>query len=175
MLCYDVKRGLFWWRKNIIAGKGAVKIKANDSAGHLRKDGYLRICIDSQIYEAGRLAWLYIKGYFPENQIDHINQNPSDNRFKNLREASKQCNARNYGNPKNNKTGVRGVYWYQAGQKWQAYIMVDQKGYHLGFHEDFTEAVAHRLAAEQCLNWCNPNSPAYSYMKKYLKENKNDK
>lgn len=177
-LYYNTKTGLFRWRKDVIAGKGAVRVKAGSLAGHTTKDGYLRISIDGQIHEAGRLAWLYINGYLPENQIDHINQKPSDNKFKNLREVSKQCNARNYGNPKNNKTGVRGIYWYNATKKWQAYIMVNQKGYHLGFHVDFTEAVAHRLAAEQCLNWCNLNSPAYLYIIKYLENKKgikNDK
>lgn len=45
---------------------------------------------------------------------------------------------------------------------------------YLSIFDDFTEAVAHRLAAEQCLDWdgCDSTSPAYLYMKEYLKLNK---
>ena len=37
---------------------------------------------------------------------------------------------------------------------------------HLGICEDFIEAVAHRLAGEQAINWsgCDSTSPAYLFM-----------
>ena len=42
--------------------------------------------------------------------------------------------------------------------------------YHLGIFTDFTEAVAHRLSSEQCLNWsnCDSFSPAFKHIQNYL-------
>ncbi len=42
---------------------------------------------------------------------------------------------------------------------------------HLGCFSDFIDAVAARLAGEQCVDWngCDENSPAYLYMQNYLK------
>lgn len=50
--------------------------------------------------------------------------------------------------------------------------MIGGKQIHIKTVHDFTEAVAHRLAAEQCLgyNSCDNQSSAYLYMQKYLKE-----
>lgn len=143
----------------------------NKIAGGLSSKNYWQIRINKQLYESHRLAWLYIYGYFPENQIDHINQNRSDNRIKNLRESSRQCQIRNSKKHINNTSGVTGVCWAKDTQKWQAQITVNLKLYYLGQFYNFTEAVAHRLVAEQCLNWagCNSSSSAYQYMQNYLK------
>jgi hypothetical protein len=47
------------------------------------------------IFQAHRLAWIYMTGEWPEEQIDHINRMRSDNRFCNLREATASQNVRN--------------------------------------------------------------------------------
>ena len=48
-----------------------------------------------------------------------------------------------------------------------------QRKINLGVFTDFIEAVAHRLAAEQYLDWpnCNSTTPAYLHMQKYLNNN----
>lgn len=46
-----------------------------------------------------------------DEQIDHINQNPWDNRLENLRVVSNAINKRNSGMYSNNSTGVTGVRW----------------------------------------------------------------
>ena len=55
-------------------------------AGSVHSTGYVRIGIDGRKYTSHRLAWLYVHGVWPSDQIDHINRNRSDNRIANLRE-----------------------------------------------------------------------------------------
>ena len=140
-------------------------------AGGLCGRGYLRIMVDGVHLRVHRLIWLWHHGYMPESGIDHINRDKLDNRIENLREVSQVCNLRNTGNSKNNTSGVKGVSWTRTGCKWSAELVSEGTRLRLGQYADFAEAVAHRLAAEQCLNWegCDSCSPAYQYMKEYLK------
>jgi len=160
ILDYNPTTGDFYWQKDY------------SKAGNTNKNGYITICFDCKLYLAHRLAWLFVYGYLPENCIDHINRNKSDNSINNLRETSIQCNMRNSkGIYKNNKSGVRGVSWFKKTKEWYAHIKVNNKSIYLGSSRDFTEAVCHRLAAEQCLDWpgCNKYTPAYKYVKNNIR------
>lgn len=163
-LDYNPETGIFRWKISI----GAVK--KGDIAGYKRLDGYCAIKIERKTYKAHRLAWLYVYGYFPENEIDHINRIKNDNRICNLREVSHQCNMRNSKKPKNNTSGVKGISWYKKIQKWEARIKINRKTKHLGKYKDFDDAVCARLAAEQCVDWsgCDSSSPAFQYVQKML-------
>jgi len=167
LLHYEPETGIFYWKQ--IQGKN--KKKVGDVAG-TPLNGYITIGIGGTIYLSHRLAWLYIHGYFTENQIDHINRNRADNRICNLREVSRSCNRRNSGNPKNNVSGVKGVCWHKQSNLWRSRITHQGKKYNLGLYVLFDEAVCARLAAEQCLNWsnCDSSSPAYNYVQKMLGE-----
>ncbi len=140
--------------------------------GSISNYGYLQLSIDRTTYLAHRVAWLYTYGYLPENQIDHINQIKTDNKLNNLREVSRQCNVRNTGNRGDNTSGVKGVCWNKRNSKWMVCINNLGVSLYQGLHTDFTEAVAHRLAAEQALKWegCELSSPAFLYIKEYLEE-----
>lgn len=70
-------------------------LNVGDRAGYLGDVGYRYIKIQSRTYKEHRLIWLYVHGYFPEHQIDHINRIKDDNRIENLREVSQSCNKRN--------------------------------------------------------------------------------
>ena len=163
LLEYDPKTGKFFWR----VARG---VRVGAEAGSVDSEGYICIGVDWKTYKAHRLAWLYVHGYLPENQIDHIDRDPSNNRIKNLREVSVICNSRNCGNPRTNRSGVRGVSWHKSTGKWQVQIEVNQRNFHLGYYDDFTEAVCARLAAEQCLGWsgCDSSSPAFQYVSSNL-------
>lgn len=41
---------------------------------------------------------------------------------------------------KNNQSGVKGVFWNSQKQKWQARILVNYIGEHLGFYNDIRDA-----------------------------------
>ena len=140
-------------------------VKKGSVAGHINSYGYRMIGIDYGLYRAHRLIWLYHYGYFPENGLDHKNRDKSDNRLGNLRESSNACNIRNCPTYKNNKAGVKGLWFNKARKTWDVRICLSGKNYYLGKLKDFDEAVLLRLAAEQCLDWgnCDINSPALVY------------
>jgi hypothetical protein len=139
-------------------------------SGNLAPSGYLRTGIENKSYLNHRLIWLWNYGYLPENGLDHINRNKTDNRLVNLREVSQQCNTRNAKLRSNNSSGIKGVYLNKSTSKWVAKICVGGKSFILGYHTTFIEAVAHRLAAEQCYGWpgCDSCSPAFAYIRKIV-------
>ena len=166
ILHYDARTGLFSNLTNRNNNNGLKGMRS----GSVNVDGYVVIGINRKHHYAHRLAWLYVYGYFPENDIDHKNKDKGDNRIKNLREISRACNSRNTGNCKNNTSGVTGVHFLNKQHRWVSYIMVNYKRCYLGYHTDFLEAVCHRLAAEQSLGWrsCNDSSPSFKYIQKRL-------
>lgn len=156
--------------------KPSFRVKIGAQAGVKDSYGYIYVMIGGKNYKVHRLVWLYHYGYMPENNIDHINRNPSDNRIENLREVSHSCNMRNTGNRRNNTSGVKGVSWCTRLSKWGVVIMVDRRSYTIGHYTDFQEAVCTRLAAEQAVGWagCESSSPAFKYVKETIcREGKN--
>jgi citrate synthase len=83
ILYYSENTGNFIWRV-----RKSNRTNIGDVAGKLSFCGYVVIKIDGKEYKAHRLAWLYVHGNHPENQIDHANRNREDNRIKNIREAT---------------------------------------------------------------------------------------
>lgn len=115
--------------------------------------GYLRPAVDGQKYYAHRICWKLYYGVCPDDQIDHINGDTSDNRIENLRIASQQENCKNRSQQKNNTSGNTGVTWNKASGKWQASISVDGKLKYLGIFTDKIDAIYARYWAEQGLGY----------------------
>lgn len=73
-------------------------------------------------------------------EVDHIDCNPLNNRLKNLRLTNRSGNTRNTQKSKRNSSGVKGVSWHRGAEKWQVHIMVDRKNMYLGLFSDLAEA-----------------------------------
>jgi hypothetical protein len=145
----------------------------NTIAGHKEKDNYISIVINGKGYRSHRLAFLYMEGYMPENMVDHIDQNPSNNKWNNLREVSNRCNQQNCKLNTMNTSGVTGVNWVKSSNKWKSVIMINGKTKYLGMYDDFDIAVMVRYIEEQNNpEWtCSVESTAFKYLKnKYLGE-----
>src|SRR5690349_20811660 len=109
VLSYDAITGQFTWR----VSKG-LRVRAGGNAGFVAQGantGYVIIGIDGRQYRAHRLAWFYVTGEWPPDEIDHINGNRADNRWANLRPATVAENQRNRAKSKRNTSGYKGVYW----------------------------------------------------------------
>lgn len=70
----------------------------NKPLGCKSPHGYLLIgmrCPDNRNMYAHRVAWKWVTGQEPPSMIDHIDRNPANNRFWNLRPADRFINRRN--------------------------------------------------------------------------------
>ena len=120
-------------------------------AGNLSDGGYIRICIDYKSYRAHRLAFLYMEGYLPTKEIDHINHERSDNRWANLRVAGRQENAKNQTKRVDNTSGYTGVSFCKKSSKWTARLKHDGKYLFLGYFNKIEDAInARKLADIKC-------------------------
>lgn len=144
LLDYDQKTGFFHWK---LSYGGKI---SGSRAGSVTKAGYIVIRILGKLYYAHRLAWLCVNGYFPIQEIDHIDCNKKNNSFSNLRLGTHAQNSRNGTRRKNNLSGFKGVSWNKYGHKWQAHIMVCGKSMYLGLFKKREEAAqAYWIAAQR--------------------------
>ncbi len=105
LLSYDPETGIFVWAK--LSGRRA---RIGDRAGSFNLSlGYRVIGIDGERHYEHRLAWLYMTGEWPSEDLDHENCDKSDNRFSNLREATDSQNLANVANWAHNTSGLKGA------------------------------------------------------------------
>lgn len=104
-------------------------------------NGYIGVSVKSKKFMAHRLAWFYMHGRWPANDIDHINGNTSDNRLCNLREATSQQNACNRRLGKNNTSGARCVSQERKTKRWIVQINRLGHKFYLGSYEHKQDAV----------------------------------
>jgi hypothetical protein len=147
-LTYFPDTGVFTWnieRPRIKKGQIAGGIHKRHHSGK----SYCEIKINGRLYQAHRLAMLYMKGEFPKSQVDHIDGNGLNNRFSNLRNVTQCGNSKNRRLYKNNKHGLSGVRWNAKFNKYIAFITVNRKRIHLGIFQAIFDAACARKAAEK--------------------------
>lgn len=120
LLLYYPETGKFYWRLS----QGSKK--AYTEAG-CENRGYVMIKIDRIKYAAHRLAFLYIEGVFPEHDVDHKFGIKNDNRWSELRKATRSQNAANSGKRPANILGVKNVTQLKDTKKYQ--VIVQNKSY----------------------------------------------
>lgn len=135
-LNYDPQTGVFSWR---VKPRSA---KHGEAPGGYDRHGYLMISIGYRKYFAHRLAWLYVTGEWPREEIDHINGRTGDNRFDNLREATRRQDLMNTRPHKGNRSGIKGVSWYPQTSRWHARIQFKGKQRSLGYYHSRDDAAA---------------------------------
>lgn len=96
---------------------------------------YNRIVIDGKAYAFHRMVFLYHKGYLPKI-IDHIDNDRTNNKIENLREATQQQNCLNRIAHKNNRSGYKNVFWHSSMNKWSVQISISRKRRIFGYFDD---------------------------------------
>lgn len=135
LLTYDPKTGVLRWN--------APKYPARPDgvAGTKKPNGYVYIGVDGGLYLAHRLAFVLMTGEWPKHCIDHIDGNPLNNRWENLRDVTHPVNVENQRRPMStSKTGTLGVVRFK--NRFRAYISQKNRSIYLGTFK--TEAEAHQ-------------------------------
>ena len=104
-LCYEPETGLFYWLQK--RGRQA----PGSRAGSVKDRGYVSIFFNGRRHYAHRLAVVAMTGHAPDGVVDHIDGNPSNNRWLNLRVVSQSENMENrrFQPQRNSKTGLIGA------------------------------------------------------------------
>lgn len=129
---------------------------AFQEAGTMGTRGYRQLHLsDGARMRAHRVIWFMMTKKWPEN-VDHINGQRDDNRWVNLRAATKTENARNAKRNRLNTSGAMGVSFNKGSQKWQAYGSVNNRRIWLGRYATKDEAAAVRTAWAKSVGY-HPN------------------
>ena len=139
-LGYDPDTGVLSWK---LLPPGVIyqnNTRAGKPVNTVNRYGYITVRICGHVYSAHRIIWVIMTGVWPSAEIDHISGKRSDNRWLNLREATRIENCRNAGIGINNTSGHKGVCWQVRHKKWRAVIMVNRRSKFLGYFNDVEAA-----------------------------------
>jgi hypothetical protein len=136
LLHYDPETGVFTW----LVSRG--RVAAGQTAGTIFGNGYRYVGLDGRSYKTNRLAWLYMTGEWPTTLVDHEDLDETNDRWSNLRSATKSENGANCGPRASNTSGFKGVIWNKANRNWNAQIRVRGQQMYLGRFNTAEEASA---------------------------------
>jgi hypothetical protein len=132
---YSPVTGHLWSRRR---RRGHPIRKTNNS-------GYIQIEIDGVAYCAHKIIFKMMTGRDADGDVDHWNNDTSDNRWENLREATQSQNQANQKRPR-----AKGIYFRAKTGRWLAQIQVQKKRTHLGSFRSAAEAhAAYKAAADK--------------------------
>lgn len=151
---FDPMTGVLTWRvspgrrvrEGARAGCAVFQRKRADRAGNpipCRRE----VQIHGKLHSESRVIWCHAYGYWPSKQevIDHINNDPFDNRLANLRLASARENALNRKRRRTRRT-LLPKWVYQRGERYEASVRIDGKHRWLGAFA--TPDRAHKAACD---------------------------
>lgn len=134
---FEYKDGALYWKES-----PSFNVEAGAKAGRPnRRDGRLQVTVNRKLYYVHRIVFLMHHGHLPR-MIDHANSDCTDNRIENLRQCDDAENNFNSSLRKDNKSGVKGIYWKAKEQKWCALISTRGKRKHVGYFKELNDAIA---------------------------------
>ena len=137
ILEYFPDTGIFIWKVNFKKRK----CLGREAGCKDKSTGRHRITINQILYLRARLAWFYVHGGWPKDQIDHKNRIKDDDRIENLRKATQEQNnwntfpIRKYDLPK-------GIYHNR--NKFIVVVQYEKRRKYLGNFSNLEDAIAIR-------------------------------
>ncbi len=143
LLSYNPETGRLMWAK-----KPSRNVRPGTFAGTKKPEGYVRVKLGGDYEYAHRIAWYIMTGEEPP-EIDHKNGIRDDNRWGNLRAATRIVNAQNLRTARrdNKSTGLLGVY--PNHDRFMARIVIDKAVRYLGTFDTPTQAHEAYLSAKR--------------------------
>jgi len=143
ILEYFPDTGIFVWKVN----RGKHGNSGKEAGCKSSSTGRHSIRINKILYLRSRLAWFYVHGIWPENEIDHRNRNRNDDRIENLREATHQENMWNRTRIRKNKKLPKCITI--CGNRFRVALKHENKLTHLGTFTNLEEAIECRNSFEK--------------------------
>lgn len=155
LLRYNKRTGVWTWRKRADVRRAWNTRYAGRRAGYDWSPSgrviYRCIRIFDYPFLAHRLAYLYVTGVWPVADVDHRDLDGRNNRWTNLRPATKTQNGANRGRNSNNKTGFKGVSICSKTGRFRATIQFSGRWRQIGtFDTARAASQAYRRAAKDC-------------------------
>jgi hypothetical protein len=121
--------GVLFWATGPSRGK---------KAGWVDPHEYTLVRYKNKLVRAHNLVWLMFYGKWPDFEIDHSDNNPSNNRIENLRQASRAENCSNQKLQKRRLGKFKGVHENKT--SYYVKIKKDGKQHNLGSYQNELEA-----------------------------------
>lgn len=150
LLHYSPETGVFRWR---VANSNRVRV---GSVAGFASEKYITIRIDGHLHQAHRLAWLYMHGRWPVDQLDHRDGNKQRNAIGNLRECSNSENHQNMPAARKSASGLLGAFLHKRSGRWLSGIKLKGRMTWLGYFDTPEAAHATYLEAKAKLHTFNP-------------------
>ncbi len=150
LLAYDAETGALTWRVDRMCGRYMKQfaVRAGDPAGSVTDNGRVQIRVDGHNYKAHKVIWLHVTGEWPASEIDHWDTNGTNNRWLNLRLATRDINNQNLRRAqRNNRVGLLGVS--QRRNRFTAQITIGGRNTYLGIFSTKEEAYQAYVAAKR--------------------------
>ncbi len=139
---YEPHSGHLLWRKPTNK-----RFRPGSIVGSPTKNGYLRTSVDDVDCYVHRLIWLHQTGAWPKADVDHVNGDRRDNRWENLRAATRAQNQENQAKAKaHNQTGLLGAHKHR--KRFASEIKIEGVRVRLGLFDTAEAAHQAYLAAK---------------------------
>lgn len=117
-LTYNSSTGIFLWKNHWNRPDLIGKVAGNVHKTH----GYVIIVFNGTWYKAHHLAFLFMEGHLPEQEVDHIDGNRQNNSWNNLREVTRAENQQNRKISSNNSYNIKGLTYIPKKNLWLGQI-----------------------------------------------------
>lgn len=112
----EYKDGTIYWTKGPNKGK---------ECGWVDQHGYRITRMGRSLVRNHHIVWYMFNNSWPESEVDHINNNPSDNRIENLRLSNRQGQGANQKLQKRREGKFKGVHQIPEGNY---YVKIKKEG-----------------------------------------------